>query len=213
MKFRKNMIASASHWIVRIPCRLAWAAMFILIGSGSVLRAGLDSGGGISQIGEFLSNHSSTGSPYATQTTQAGPYFLHLGEIQILFSDFAPSDGDGDGNGLPDQWESDQLNGVGADPMADADGDGMNNLFEFLAGTDPLDGSSVFRPAIRQENGDMALSVPTVAGRRYRLWGSSNLSSWSEQETIPGDGSIIEWVRAMDDPGGRYFLRIEILNP
>lgn len=53
-------------------------------------------------------------------------------------------DYDGDGGGIPDQWE----NTYGLDPLKadddikDSDGDGFNNLAEFKAGTDPLDPKS-----------------------------------------------------------------------
>ncbi len=43
-------------------------------------------------------------------------------------------------NGLPDAWE--QAFGV-SDPNGDPDGDGATNLQEYLAGTDPLDATSV----------------------------------------------------------------------
>ena len=43
---------------------------------------------------------------------------------------------DADGDGLPDQWETD--NGV-TDPNADDDRDGMTNLAEYIAGTNPKD--------------------------------------------------------------------------
>ena len=47
---------------------------------------------------------------------------------------------DSDGNGLPDWWEA--LYGQN-DPGADPDRDGLKNLGEYRAGTNPLDASSV----------------------------------------------------------------------
>ena len=51
---------------------------------------------------------------------------------------------DGDGGGIPDQWEKtyglDPLNAD--DDVKDSDGDGFNNLAEFTAGTNPLDAKS-----------------------------------------------------------------------
>ncbi len=52
---------------------------------------------------------------------------------------------DSDGDGLPDLWESgffqDSTNALAE---ADADGDGMDNLSEYIAGSDPTDPNSVF---------------------------------------------------------------------
>ncbi|MDI1248188.1 MAG: alpha/beta hydrolase [Lacunisphaera sp.] len=42
-----------------------------------------------------------------------------------------------DRNGLPDRWEKQYFGGSGADANADPDGDGVSNINEFLAGTNP----------------------------------------------------------------------------
>jgi len=44
---------------------------------------------------------------------------------------------DSDANGLPDAWELQNFGHLGVNPNADADGDGMSNKQEYLAGTDP----------------------------------------------------------------------------
>lgn len=50
--------------------------------------------------------------------------------------------GDGNGNGLPDDWEQRHFNQTAVDPAADLDGDGFTNLAEFEAGTDPNQAAS-----------------------------------------------------------------------
>jgi hypothetical protein len=52
---------------------------------------------------------------------------------------------DADGNGLPDAWEREYFGATGVDPLADPDRDGLDNLREFLAGTNPTNAASVFR--------------------------------------------------------------------
>ena len=47
-------------------------------------------------------------------------------------------------NGMSDIWEQ-IYNAFGLDPNGDADGDGLSNLLESLAGTDPFDPNSVPR--------------------------------------------------------------------
>jgi len=56
---------------------------------------------------------------------------------QLVRLDFTELDTDGDG--IPDRWESQYFgSATSANPNADPDGDGRNNLQEFLAGTNPL---------------------------------------------------------------------------
>ncbi len=153
-------------------------------------------------------NHSSIGAPIQTGGKLAGI-------IEILYPP-APAlnpEMDTDANGLPDDWENEYFGSIGFDPYADADGDGTSNIMEFLAGTNPLSVASVFRPTSHTSGGMLILTVPTVSGRNYRVWGTANLqSTWTEHETISGDGSTVEWEYLMSQ-SVRYFLRIEILIP
>jgi hypothetical protein len=175
-----------------------------------VLMAQVDSGGGISALG-YGTNHSSIGSPIETTGTASG-----LIDILYPASTVDPA-ADADGNGLPDVWETQNFGATGVTTNADADGDGTSNLMEYLAGTNPVSATSVFRPSSRLEGGSLILSVPTVGNRNYRVWGTANLQTgWGAQplDTISGDGSTIEWSYLMSQsPTGRYFLRIEIVIP
>jgi hypothetical protein len=191
--------------------RAATIFLLLILLLGAVTQAGIDSGGGRSPLGTG-SNHCSIGAPVQT-TQQFG------GLIDILYPS-APAldpEDDTDGNGLPDSWEEQYFDVIGVVPSADADDDGSSNMMEYLAGTHPRSASSVFRPATQVSSGKMILSVPTVVGREYRVWGTSNLlSGWGDApvDTIRGDGSTVLWEYLMSQsPTGRYFLRIEVRIP
>ncbi len=49
---------------------------------------------------------------------------------------------DSDGNGIDDAWELYYFGTIGIDPNADPDGDGVSNIGEYRAGTDPLNPDS-----------------------------------------------------------------------
>lgn len=84
---------------------------------------------------------------------------------------------DTDGNGLPDWWEQ-QFFGqlTGTNPNADPDHDGMSNLAEFLAGTDPTNPNSNLRVVASSGPGTNVITVqlPSVTGKTYRLLRATN---------------------------------------
>ena len=85
---------------------------------------------------------------------------------------------DTDTNGLPDWWELQYFGHLtGTDPNADADHDGMSNLAEWLAGTNPTNASSCLRLIAIPSNNPNAFVVkwPSVAGKYYWLERSTNL--------------------------------------
>jgi hypothetical protein len=77
---------------------------------------------------------------------------------------------DSNSNGLPDAWES--LYGV-SNPFDDPDGDGMNNLQEYLANTNPTNAASALKATNAvSTNSSFAFTWPTVGGVRYRIQSS-----------------------------------------
>ena len=169
-----------------------------------LLLAAIDSGGGVASLADGT-NHSSIGGALDTSASATGL-------IEILYPEL-PAGSDADANGLPDAWETQHFGATGASASADADADGTTNLMEYLAGTDPRSASSVFRPTSHTSGGNLVLTVPTVQGRSYRIWGTANLQgTWMQHDTITGDGSTVEWLYALSQ-SPKYFLRIEILIP
>lgn len=82
---------------------------------------------------------------------------------------------DTDGDGLPAYWETEHFGGAtNANPLADEDLDGKNNLNEYITMTDPGDGASFFRASLSSVNA-WTMSFPSYYARRYTLSFTTNL--------------------------------------
>jgi hypothetical protein len=101
---------------------------------------------------------------------------------------------DADRDGLPDAWERqyglDPNNP--ADAQHDLDGDGLSNLQEYLAGTDPTDSSSVLRLEIRLGS-PVTLQFIGQPHRTYTVQYCDGLGT--------GDWQLLRTVTMGDSPG------------
>jgi hypothetical protein len=129
---------------------------------------------------------------------------------------------DTDGEGIPDAWELQfaanlgVLNGAG-----DNDGDGLTNLEEFLADTNPVDPNSLLR--ITSTAKPTALSPTTLSWsssptRQYRIYGATDLTvpiAWAEVGLgliPPAAGAATTRNLAPSSEPHRFFL-IEAVKP
>ena len=85
---------------------------------------------------------------------------------------------DNNGNQIADAWEE-QFFGAGANVATneDADGDGMDNRAEYIAGTDPTDWYSCLWAQAAAGSNSFQLAWSTEPGRTYRITGTTNLCS------------------------------------
>jgi hypothetical protein len=75
-----------------------------------------------------------------------------------------------DGDGMADVWEQQYFGNTAVLPDEDADSDGVSNLQEFLAGTNPTNSASAFRfLGATKTNNDIRLDWTTVGGHNYVL--------------------------------------------
>jgi fibronectin-binding autotransporter adhesin len=99
-------------------------------------------------------------------------------------------------------------------PSADPDGDGQTNAVEFLAGTDPQSGTSLFAATLTPENAnEFILSWPSVPGKSYRIDRTATLDGvWEPWVSLPAADSPATTTRhAVTLEGSAGFYRIAIL--
>lgn len=131
--------------------------------------------------------------PAVQMTLLAADPFGPVGES----SPFTVAYADADADGLPDDWElAHGLNPKDpTDAGLDPDQDGLTNLQEFQAGTDPHAADSTLRlTSTRVVPGGVRLEFGSVQGKTYRLEASTNLvaGSWSVASSpIPGTGGTV----------------------
>jgi hypothetical protein len=117
---------------------------------------------------------------------------------------------DSDGDGIPDWWmmkyfghPTGQTNDLSL-AQDDADGSGMSNLQDYIAGTSPLDPSSAFRLSTTAPTDSVVkLTWPAVTGRAYQISYKTNLT---DAPWLTPPGSI--WVL-----GGHGYLLAPATGP
>lgn len=95
---------------------------------------------------------------------------------------------DTDLDGMSDAWERQFLGGTAANPEDDPDGDGVNNLREFRAGTHPKDARSLFEIVeVEAATGGIRIRWSSQPNHSYRIRRApSLLSSISEFTVLRG---------------------------
>jgi hypothetical protein len=124
-----------------------------------------------------------------------------------------------DTDGIPDWWRlawfghplgqaSDKSRG-----SDDPDGDGMNNLAEFLAGTQPLNTASVFKiTQARLSGADVLVNCLTVTNRVYQLQRADTLGNgvaWSNTGSqLSGTPGVLVLTDSGGATNGPHFYRV-----
>jgi hypothetical protein len=129
------------------------------------------------------------GNYHVLVSNRAGAATSQVATLTVLITDT-------DRDGIPDQWElayglNPNTNDAGLDP----DGDGMDNLEEYVAGTDPNDPESCLRIALVRSDG-WFLQFNAMSNISYTLQARPNLSSglwqdWSNIASAPTNRALM----------------------
>lgn len=106
---------------------------------------------------------------------------------------------DTDADRLPDDWEQFYFGNLDGGASGDNDGDGRDNMSEFLVGTDPADSGSGLAVKINRtgEGGRWMVEFTLAAERKYEIQFSEDLVNWSpvaDAALVVKPGGVAQWV-------------------
>ena len=151
-----------------------------------------------------------------TATNEVAPALADRGRSERIDLRLGPAPIDSDGDGLADSWEMQHFGSLGVNPNDDPDGDGVNNLREFRAGTDPNEAASRFEviEIARVPNG-VSILWSSQPDRRYRVKRTSSLLTPPAQYEVVQSGLMAtppfnQFVDTTTQNGAHFFYLIEI---
>jgi hypothetical protein len=137
----------------------------------------------------------------------------------VVQTDTIPGGVDSNSDGLPDAWERIYFGTLNVDPNADPDGDGMSNLQEYLAGTNPTnsqDRLEITDFASDSDGTNATVTWSSVLTRFYQIQETTDLTSnvWSDVGLgliAPSGSSTTRSFSDTDSP--QRFYRVQAVRP
>jgi hypothetical protein len=183
-------------------------ALFSLTGPMSRSGAGLRQEFTNALPGDYTITYADV--PYYQKPASQTATLLSSNTLVFTGNYFLP---DANANGASDLWEQEFFGGNLANPaLSDRDGDGMSDLAEFIAGTNPTNANSRLEvtAASMGTNQTVRINWPTVPGHAYQLLGSTNLASWTIfQDWTRASGNFLNTTIAPATNGPRLWLKLQ----
>ncbi|MFH0954023.1 MAG: DUF11 domain-containing protein [Verrucomicrobiota bacterium] len=122
---------------------------------------------------------------------------------------------DWDTDGMGDGWEWTKLGSLTNTPTGDYDGDGANNYFEYVSGTEPASSTSVFRVrsvVTPQGQSNHQVTVWTVPNRKYTMYFTDQRLSNNAPWSAFANTNYGVWIETALNPTNHVFLDNESVN-
>lgn len=175
----------------------------------------------IFSLGELAPNATATLNLQLQAANATNVTFTNTAMFTGAFMEMTPSNNvstilikglaDTDRDGLPDDWElAHGLNsGNAMDAALDSDSDGLSNMQEYIAGTNPSERESVLRLNVVHDAGNhVTVSWTGISGRNYRVQSSTDMVHWENLTLLlSGSGATMS---AGDSPSDTRFYRLSV---
>ncbi len=139
-------------------------------------------------------------------------WFWQVDDVTVTASARVRHDSDGDG--IPDEWEIEHFGDLStANAFSDYSENGVLDIHEFLAGTDPRDPNSALRIEHMETrpDGSYVLEWQSASNRSYRVTRSSDLISFAPVSTnIPATPPLNILTNLPPPDAGPHIYRIEL---
>lgn len=154
---------------------------------------------------------------YYSYTPNPNDSDLHDGGDQTYSLLISGLSSDSDDDGISDEWENQYFgSSTGAVATADTDGDGADNLTEYISGHNPTNSASVFEVTTftppTTNSAPVVITWNSVTGRIYNVGWSDNLiapaftSNYSVDLPYPANS----YTDTVERIGTRHFYRIDV---
>jgi len=156
-----------------------------------------------------------------TVVFQSWAYDLIPGDFNysadIFMARLASSSGASDTDAMDDNWEIRYFGDLNQGNDGDHDGDGMSNLSEYLAGTNPTDKESYLRIVMARiiPGAEISIQWTAIIGKTYRVQYKDSLSS-TEWTNFSGDvlavSTIVEKADNTPMTSSQRFYRVILVH-
>lgn len=166
-------------------------------------------------------NISVSGTAWTTPTIANGRLYFRGHDGDLICFNIC---GDNDQDGMADDWEQRYFPTTTPAPTADSDGDGCNNLYEYVTGTDPTNNADTWKIAVVFSNGNIVVTWNSLAAgggaymnltRLYDLEYTTNIlgSDWLpvDNETgLPGMNGVAAFTNNVSDYNRFYRVKVRL---